>query len=77
MDWLGRVQQLEWSLANRCRRVLLSTHGVVTLVGCNDMAHTSGWLQASSLAGLERDVLVMLDGAGTEVARLELASAPD
>jgi len=20
MDWLGRVQQLEWSLANRCRR---------------------------------------------------------
>lgn len=57
--------------------VLLSTHGAVTLAWRKDMVHTAGWLQASSLAGLDGDVLVMLDGAGTEVARLERASAPD
>lgn len=48
---------------------LLATAGPSTLIGCANVPVAS-WLSAASRAGLEDDVLVLVDARGTETGRL-------
>lgn len=48
---------------------LLSTAGPMTAIGCEG-APVGWWLAGASLAGLDGDVLVLLDRDGTELGRL-------
>jgi len=48
---------------------LLATGGVSTLMACDNVP-VGAWLQESRRAGLDKDVLVLLDAAGKELGRL-------
>jgi hypothetical protein len=52
---------------------LLAVSGAQTLIGC-DGAPVGGWLVAASRAGMDGDVLVLLDAAGNEIGRLRHAA---
>lgn len=52
---------------------LLAVTGPTTLIGCDNVP-VGGWLAGASRAGLDRDVLVLLDASGEELGRLRRAS---
>ncbi|MDG4830511.1 META domain-containing protein [Solwaraspora sp. WMMD1047] len=51
---------------------LLATSGASTLVGCDNVP-IAQWLSEASQAGLDGDVLVLVDAKGTELGRLRPA----
>ncbi|PYG01959.1 hypothetical protein SAMN05216184_101424 [Georgenia satyanarayanai] len=58
----------DWALADA--GWLLSTGGPSTAIGC-DGAPVGSWVAGAALAGLDGDVLVLLDRDATELGRLE------
>jgi hypothetical protein len=52
---------------------VLAVGGVSTEIGCDNIP-VGGWLAGASRAGMDGDVLVLLDAAGNEIGRLRHAA---
>lgn len=70
-----------WSGSDGCNRTegrwasdgsgaLLGTSGLMTAAACPGMVSVGGWLSRGSLAGMDGDELVLLDGDAVELGRL-------
>ncbi|WP_320067352.1 META domain-containing protein [Micromonospora sp. RTGN7] len=75
----------EWRGSDGCNRgggrwitapggTLLATTGPVTKMGCTDQVPVWSWLQTTRRAGLDGEVLVLIDAQGGEAGRLHPAT---